>query len=299
MNGEITLARNHFEQINQIFDALDVKDNTRYEYKQRIKHFVSYIETNGFELNTLLAYKRALAADEAYSISTKNKYLACARIFLREAHRIGILPRDITSNVKCFQQNKRHKVDGINDYEAAFICQWIKEHPEKQRECALLSLLMFQGLRQAEICNLRRSDLNLKTKTLYILGKGRDDKEKVYLHPKTAACLSRYARVFSLADADHLFTSQRAKSRHVRLTERGLQHIVKRIFAELEIDKTVHGFRHFYTTRLIRTMPGELMTVARFTRHKSLEMLSIYNDNLLEEKDLTRYYNAFDKIELG
>jgi integrase len=294
MNGEIVLAPNYIEQINQIFDSLDVRDNTRYEYKQRIKHFIAFIETNGFELNTLLAYKRSLSANERYSISTKNKYLACARIFLREAHRIGVLPRDITSNVKCFQQNKRHKVDGINDYEATAICRWIKEHPEKVRECALLSLLMFQGLRQAEICNIKRLDVNLKSRTLNVLGKGRDDKEKVYLHPKTVSCLSRYARVSRISDDDYLFTSQRAKSRYVRLTERGLQIIVKKVFEELEINRTVHGFRHFYTTRLIRTMPGELMTVARFTRHKSIQMLEVYNDSLLEEKDLSTYYKAFN-----
>ena len=294
--NDIILSSNYVEQIHQIFDQLDVRDNTRYEYKHRIKHFIAYIECNGFDLNTLLAYKRALSANEQYSIATKNKYLACARIFLREAHRIGILPRDITSNVKCFQQNKKHKVDGINDYEAGLICQWMKDNPERLRECALLSLLMFQGLRQAEICNIRLTDVDLKARTLLILGKGRDDKEKVYLHPKTVSYVRRYARVCRLSDDNYLFTSNRAKSSCVRLTERGLQHIVKKVLDELEISKTVHGFRHFYATRLIRSMPGELITVARFTRHKSLEMLSIYNDSLLEEKDLTKYYSAFKNI---
>lgn len=292
--NDIVLASNYIEQINQIFDHLDVRDKTRYEYKQRINHFIAFIESNGFDLNTLLAYKRALSANEQYSIATKNKYLACARIFLREAHRVGILPRDITSNVKCFQQNKKHRIDGINDYEAGLICQWMKDNPERLRERALLSLMMLQGLRQAEICNIRKYDVDAKARTLYVLGKGRDDKEKVYLHPKTASCLRSYARVHHFADADYLFTSQRAKSCQVRLTERGLQKIIKGILAELEIDKTVHGFRHFYTTRLIRTMPGELITVARFTRHKSIEMLSVYNDALLEEKDLSKYYAAFN-----
>lgn len=293
MNGEIVLANNYIDQINQIFDALDVRDNTRYEYKQRIKHFVAFIESNGFELNTLLDYKRSLASNEYYSISTKNKYLACARIFLREAHRLGFLPRDITSNVKCFQQNKRHKVFGISDIEATAIWQWTKGNPDKLRECAILSLLLFQGLRQAEICNIRRGDVNLKAKSLNVLGKGRDDKETVYLHLKTVSCLRRYVRVRRFSDTDYLFTSQRAKSRHVRLTERGLQIIVRKVLEELEIDKTVHGFRHFYTTRLIRSMPGELMTVTRFTRHKSIQMLEVYNDSLMEQKDLARYYQAF------
>jgi integrase len=296
MSQEIVLASNYIEQIYQIFDSLDVREATRYEYKQRIKHFVSYISENGFELNTLLSYKRALASNEQYSISTKNKYLACARIFLREAHRVGILPRDITSNVKCFQQSKKHKVSGINDYEAGLIALWIKQNPSRLRERALLALLMYQGLRQAEVCNIRLNDIDLKSKTLLILGKGRDEKERIHLHPKTTSALRPYIAYNGLTGDDYIFTSNRAKGSHSKLTERGLQHIIKRILDELDIDKTVHGFRHYYTTCLIRTMPGELLTVARFTRHKSLEMLSIYNDSLLEEKDLTKYYSAFKNI---
>lgn len=297
MNRDIVLANNYIEQINQIFDSLDVRDNTRYEYKQRIKHFVVYISENGFGLNTLLDYKRALAANEQYSISTKNKYLACARIFLREAHRIGILPRDVTSNVKCFQQSKKHKVNGINDYEVGLLNVWVKENPYRFRECTLLALLLYQGLRQAEVCNISRADVDLKSKTLLILGKGRDEKEKVHLHPKTVLALRHYIASNSFSNSDYIFTSNRAKSSRSKLTERGLQHIVKRILNELGIDKTVHGFRHYYTTCLIRTMPGELLTVARFTRHKSLQMLEVYNDSLLEEKDLTRYYTAFNNLD--
>jgi integrase len=43
---------------------------------------------------------------------------------------------------------------------------------------AILSLLALQGLRQVEIVRLDVKDLDLVSKTAFVLGKGRDDKEQ-------------------------------------------------------------------------------------------------------------------------
>src|ERR1039458_7400233 len=160
--------------IEQVFNSLDVRDNARYEYKIRIKHFLAFVKATGMNINTFLEYKRALEANTEYSTSTKNKYLTCARIFLRECHRLGLLPRDITTSVKSFKQIHQHKLSGLNETDVYLICKWVKTHPDKLREHALLSLLLFQGLRQAEICQITRGDINLEDQTLFILGKGRD-----------------------------------------------------------------------------------------------------------------------------
>jgi len=57
---------------------------------------------------------------------------------------------------------------------------------------AILSLLIFQGLRQIEITRLNVSDIDLKNKTANILGKGRDDKELVHLHSIAVKVLKEY-----------------------------------------------------------------------------------------------------------
>ncbi len=292
-------ARDYHFNAERIFDALDVRDNTRREYKQRIVHFTIFVESNGFNLNTLLDYKRFLAANEQYSISTRNKYLTCARIFLKECHRLGLIDRDITVNIKCFEQNKKHKVDGLTEQEASQVCDWIRSNPDKLRERAMLCLLLFQGLRQSEVCRLKISDIRLADKTIMVLGKGRDDKEKVYLHPATAKALRAYLRSLKRKPDDYIFMSKSIASADTRLTECGLRIIIKSVLAELDIEKTVHGFRHYFTSQLIRSMPGELTVVSKFTRHRSLEMLQVYNDNLLMEKDVQRFYKAFNANHLA
>ena len=84
-----------------------------------------------------------------------------------------------------------------------------------------------------------------------------------------------------------------AKSKGKRLTTRGLRQIIQNLFDELGIEKTVHGSRHFFTTGLIRHYRSDLTTVARFTRHNSLEMLTDYNDEIASENDTELLSKAF------
>ncbi|MDQ5970115.1 MAG: integrase/recombinase XerD [Patescibacteria group bacterium] len=280
--------------VAQMFAGLDVRPNTQYEYGKRIHHFLKYLETHQLGVNSLLEYKRHLAeADMA--VATKNKYLTCARVFLRECYRHGLLMKDITVNVKNFEQSKKHKVDGLSEAEAKQLCEWMRDSGTPRLN-AMLSLLLFQGFRQVEVCRLQAKDVDLASETIWVLGKGKDDKEKVYLHSYTAEALKQYLRVVDLQSNDHLFTSKSRRSRSQALTERGLRSIVLGVFEKLGIEKNVHGLRHYFTTRLIQHMPGELITVSRFTRHSSLEMLQVYNDSVMSKEDVGKFSLAFDSL---
>lgn len=278
-----------------VFNSLDVRTSTITDYKYRISHFHSFVNTNGVDYNLLLSYKRSLESREDYSISTKNKYLATAMVFLRQCKELGFIDTQLNCQVSLFSQSKAHKKFGISESEAEQICQWISQNPEKCREILILSLLLFQGLRQAEICNIKWNDIKLSERTIFIRGKGRDDRDPVHLHPNTIKAIQNYQVSVGYLEG-YLFTSRSRHSARSKLTERGLRFIVKAILAELCIDKDVHGFRHYFTTHLIRMMPGELTRVAQFTRHRSLEMLTVYNDSLLDEENNAQFDSAFAPI---
>ena len=288
------------EQAERAFDLLDISESTRQDYKYRIGLFIDFMEENGLNHNTFLEFKRALADRTDITVSTKNKYLATAKIFLKEANRQGALPVDITQNVKTFSQNKKHKRDGLNDEEIERLTNAMKElprTPQNTRLKAILSLLVFQGLRQVEVVRLNVKDIDFISNVAYIQGKGRDDKEPVNLHPETTRALKAYVKSNKIADGA-LFTSQSNNSKNKRLTTRGLRGLVKETLDELNIDKSTHGFRHYFTTKLIKTYKGDLLEVAQYTRHKSLEMLQVYNDSIKREADLPRFYQAFDGVSL-
>lgn len=281
-----------------VFDQLDVSETTRADYKARLPYFMGYIETNGLDHNAYLNFKRHLAKRTDIAVATKNKHLATASVFLKELHRAGVIPVDLTLNVKGFTQNKKHKRDGLNDQEISKLSEHIKELPTTKgntRIKALLSLLALQGLRQVEITRLNVNDIDLVANKAFVTGKGVQDKEPVDLHPDTTKALKEYMEKNKIRDGA-LFVSISNRAKDQRLTTRGLRLIVKNFMLPLEIDRCVHGFRHFFTTRLIKVYKGDLLDVARYTRHKSLEMLQVYNDSVKSEADLPRYYQAFEGV---
>lgn len=283
----------------KVFDSLDVSESTIQDYKYRIGLFLDYTKKNGTNYNSYLEFKRYLANRSDISTSTKNKYMATAKIFLKELNRQGILPADITQNIKSFSQNKKHKKDGLNDSEIALLVDKLTQlslTPDNTRLKAVFSLLTFQGLRQVEVIRLDIKDLDLVSMTAFIQGKGRDDKEPISLHPETVGALKDYLRTNKKADGA-LFTSKSNNHKNQRLTTRSIRDLVNTTLKELGIDKTTHGFRHYFTTTLIKTYKGDLLEVAQYTRHKGLEMLQVYNDSIKKKEDLPRFYSAFKGVK--
>jgi integrase len=260
--------------------------------------FLDFTQARGFSHNTFLEFKRGLAERTDISTATKNKYLATAKIFLKELNRQGLLPADITQNIKTFSQSKKHKRDGLNDEEMSLLAERIAQLPQDAKNTrlkAILSLLALQGLRQIEITRLDVKDIDFISQTAFIQGKGQDDKEPINLHPETVKALQDYLKTNKIADGA-LFISQSNNSKNQRLTTRAIRNIIKQALNALGIEKTTHGFRHYFTTKLIKTYKGDLLEVAQYTRHKSLEMLQVYNDNIKREADLPRFYRAFNGV---
>lgn len=292
----ISDAKNRAERA---FDLLDISEATRADYKYRIGLFLTFTKERGFNTNSFLEFKRYLKDRTDLAVSTKNKYLATAKIFLKEANRQGALPSDITQNIKTFSQSKKHKRDGLNDEEIKTLAdklQELPETPQNTRLRAIITLLALQGLRQVEITRLDVKDIDFISQTALIQGKGRDDKEPINLHPEAVKALQSYLKSNKIADGA-LFISRSNNNHNKRLTTRSIRDIVKETLNALGIEKTTHGFRHYFTTKLIKTYKGDLLEVAGYTRHRSLEMLQVYNDSIKHKADLPRYYGAFSGVK--
>ena len=298
VSGQELALKDPKDNAERVFDLLDVTEATRGDYKARIGMFLEFVGERSFNRNSYLDFKRHLSARTDLTVSTKNKYLASARVFLKELNRQGMLPADITQNIKGFSQNKKHKRDGLNNKEIALLVEkmsLLANTPRNTRLKAFFALLTLQGLRQVEIIRLDVADIDLVSKRAFIQGKGRDDKEPIDLHPKTANALKGYLKANKIKSGA-VFQSQSNNSLNKRLTTRGLRLIVKEILNELGIEKSTHGFRHYFTTTLIKTYKGDLLEVASYTRHKSLEMLQVYFDKIKKDADLPRYYRAFNGV---
>lgn len=288
-------SQNKLGYNDNIFNSLDISNNTKLEYLSRFSRFFKFASTQTINRDLLLRYKQYLRDDNTLGISSKNKYLTTARIALRELYRQGLTSIDLSVGVSSFQHNNKHRVNGLSEKEILRICDYLQEQDDSFKNIrlrAIISLLFFQGLRQIEICRLNFDDIDLAKGVMKVLGKGRDDKEHIHLHPVSRKTLKRYLRA-SHAKYGPTFYSLNGKHKGHRLTTRGLRQIIQNLFSALDIEKTVHGSRHFFTTKLIKYYKSDLTTVARFTRHNSLNMLQIYNDEIASESDSEQLAKAF------
>ena len=286
--------------VRQVFDTLDVSETTRREYAVRIRHFLRFIDTCGLNRNSYLEYKRYLQSCETFSVSTKNKYLIAAKIFLDGLYRFNLIPQKITDHVRGFTQSRLHRKEGLQDADIGKLqryCSDLPPTPQNLRLRALVALFLFQGLRQIEVVRLDVGDIDLRNKTAFIRGKGRDDKEPIHLHLSTVRVLREYLNCYRFRSGA-LFRSDSNHCRGERLTTKSVREIIKRVFAKLEIDGSVHGFRHFFITKLIKSYKGELLMVSKYSRHRSIQMLEVYNDEIIREQDLPRFYEVFKEIRI-
>ena len=281
-----------------IFDGLDVSETTRKEYTARIGLYLSYVHARGFNQQSYLYFKRYLQGRSDYSVATKNKYLAAASVFLRELTRRGKLPFDATHGVKQFRQSKRHRCDGLSDKEIQLLgvkLKYLPDTPRNSRLRALFSLLAFQGLRQIEIVRLDVQDVDLNKGVAYVHGKGEDDKELIYLAPTTTKALKEYLKAHKLTDGT-LFRSM-GNRKAERLSTMTIKREIGELLAELGIEKTVHGFRHFYVTELLKTM--NVRDVRKFSRHRSLEMLMVYDDEVSVKEKAQHVFQAMERFSFA
>jgi len=281
-----------------IFNTLDITDNTRRDYLYRIPLFLDFLKNNSINFNTFLEYKRFLEKRTDIKISTKNKYLQTARTFLKELHRQGLLPADITANITSWTQEKKHKKEGLNNSEIQLLADKLKHlppTPKNTRLKVLFSLLTFQGLRQIEIIRLDVEDINLNGKTALIQGKGKADQELIHLHPETIKAIAEYIR-FNKVGSGALFKS--LGNRHSdRITTMTIKREIQEALTPLGIDKTTHGFRHYYITTLLQKL--DVRDVRKFSRHSNLEMLIVYDDELDIKHKTGEVFKCFNKLSLS
>lgn len=289
---------NDIDLAKSLFHRLDVTAATRADYQYRIGAFLGFIKDRTFDYDTYLEYKRQLGDRRDISVSTKNKLLVSARIWLKELHRRGEIPVDVTSGVKVFRQTKKHKKMGITEEEMAVLTEHMRglvPNPANSRLRAILALLALQGLREREVINLDCQDYDRASSVLWIWGKGRDDKEPIDMNPETVKALEEHLSVNNIKDGA-IFASMSNNRGNNRLTTKSIREIVTGKLKELGVTKSTHSFRHYFCTMLIKAYRGDLLEVMRHTRHQSLEMLQVYNDMVNAQADLPRFFKAFEGV---
>jgi site-specific recombinase XerD len=287
------IHRNRKNMVEEILERLDISENTKKDYRYRADLFLKHVDTNGLHVNTFVEFKQSLR-DMELSVSSKNKYLTTARVLLKELNRIGYMPQDITQNIKSFKCGRLHKKTGVTEEEIEILITRLRsmENTVKTlRLKAMFSLLAFQGLRTIEVVRIELVHMNIAERTVKIISKGKDDFETVYLSPQTVRAIESYIKASGIVKGS-LFQNQGC-DKGAKLSTRTIQREVEKLFKDCDIEKTVHGLRHYYITSLLGTM--DIRDVRKFSRHSNLDQLVVYDDELDLENMKEETFECFSR----
>lgn len=154
---------------------------------------------------------------------------------------------------------------------------------------ALLSLLLYTGLRVSEAANLKVDDVILNERSGKVIvraGKGRKYRD-VRLHKEPRKALAAYLQVQPHAKNDHFFLGQRGP-----LGPRSIQVRIAELGKAAKVEVTPHMLRHTFGTRLLREAKTDLVTVAELMGHSSVATTAIYTKPSEEDKAA-----AIDRLE--
>jgi integrase/recombinase XerC len=150
------------------------------------------------------------------------------------------------------------------------------------RDLAALELFYSTGMRLSELAGLNDPDLDLVSDQVKVRGKGK--KERIIpVGSHANAALRKYLtardRLFRGEGARAVFVNQRNK----RLTPRGVQLAMKRLFDGLARGKElhVHALRHSFATHLLDA-GADLRAVQELLGHASLGTTQVYTHTSVE-----------------
>lgn len=229
---------------------------------------------------TAHAYRADLLARKL-SPATVNRRLAALRSLARLARLIGAA--DFTLDVAGVKSESYRDTRGPGRGGVRRLLDTLasKTGPKARRDEALVRLLYDLGLRRGEAVALDLKDVDLTAGTVSILGKGRSQKELLTLPDPTRASLAAWIAVRG-EEHGALFTNQDRARKGARLTGRSVARILAAIGAEVGLVVRPHGLRHAAVTDALDATGGDVRMVQRFSRHRDLRTLTIYDDNRLD-----------------
>jgi integrase/recombinase XerC len=286
--------------------AADLKDFFRTCYgTDPTPHVVhQFIGSSTPEIALRLAGYKSALLNLGRSEATINRRLAAVRSLLKFSYRLGLSQTDGSSLVDGEKARAYRDTRGVDlKTLKKLLLQPAKRHGEDtvrtHRDVALLTLLIENALRRAEVCKLDISDFEYMRSSLFVLGKGRgSQKERIDLSGFAAEALRTYLVESGRwgqpqggnpqggnpqgGSEGALFVNVDRRPEHAgrRLTPDGLYGLVGDYGRAVGLQRlTPHMLRHSAVTAALDMSNGDVRKVQKLSRHSQLSTLMIYDDN--------------------
>lgn len=255
-------------------------------YRQDLETFAAYLKVPTIDeasrvllsrspgdANALALGYRTAMVEAKLSPATVNRRLAALRALVKLARTLGLVPGSLEiQNLKA-EQNRDLRGPGRAALKRVLAFLGARPEPKARRDLAILRLLHDLGLRRGEVVSLDLEHLNLETGAVSVLGKGRAARTSLTLPSETVAALRAWLAVRG-PEPGPLFTNFDRAGKGSRLTGTSLYRLTK----GLGLGRP-HGIRHAAITEALDLLGGDLRKVQRFSRHRDVRLLNVYDDN--------------------
>ena len=286
------------------FLKLQLSDDTKETYAAAISNFFQFanpeIEIDraiGWFLKLrqeeaiwiALKYKAQLQVDD-FAPSTINVRLSAMKSLVNYARKLGQCGFNLV-DVKGVKAETYRDTSGVSPEVFKLIIDTLDRATVMgKRDYAILRLLWDNALRRFEVAGVSIGDY--REGKLWIKGKGRMQRESVDLSAKSIAAIEDWLGVRGSENGlDPLFVALDNKCFGMRLSGRSIDRILKRTVKKAQATTKVlspHRIRHSSITAVLDATNGDVRRVRKFSRHKKVETVIIYDENRLRDQgDLT------------
>ena len=230
------------------------------------------------EANALALSYRSHLLERGLAPATVNRRLAALRSLVKLARVLGLVPWSLeVENVESVPYRDT-RGPGRAGYRLLLDALDERLDAKAKRDRAVLRLLYDCALRRGEVVSLDLSHVDLEASTLSILGKKRTARERVTLPEPTAAALADWIEARG-GEPGPLFTNFDRAGKGSRLTGHSLYRLVRDLGDEQGLRARPHGLRHAAITEALDLTNGNVRAVAKFSRHRDLRVLEVYDDS--------------------
>ncbi len=267
--------------------------HTESAYASDLESLLAYCEAEGVKDWDALdpQHVRSFAAQchrRGLSPRSVQRRLSAARSLFRYLMREGELKRDPSADVQAPKSRKRLPVTLDADTMARLL-EFRTDDRLGLRDKAIMELFYSSGLRLAELLGLDLTDLDLRDRTVRVLGKGR----KVRIVPvgkHAAEALSRWlAERTTLADIGEqaVFVGVNGRRLGPRIVQKRIEQWARRQGLPEHVHP--HMFRHSFASHLLESS-GDLRAVQELLGHANISTTQVYTH--LDFQHLARIYDA-------